>query len=272
MNKIVVGADESEDAVAAVRWTLDEARLHRADVEVVVAATLLHDAPRSDHNERRSGDHRVPGWVAAALQSDVPMTSRVVCELSVPTLLDVGDDADLLVLGAGGPGGFDALIAGSRSARVAQLATAPVAVVRATGPVDGGRVVVGIDGSRRSNEALRWAANEARARDAELDVVHAWRPPTMTAPAAVAAIPDPSMLESAARLTLEAALAEPTLDGIRARGHLVHDVPAQALLATAQGAGLLVAGTRGLGRITGALLGSVSRRLIRHSPCPVVVV
>jgi nucleotide-binding universal stress UspA family protein len=133
-------------------------------------------------------------------------------------------------------------------------------------------VVVGVDGSARSLTALRWASVEARARDAELDVVHAWRLPMMAAPAAMAAVPDFSMLERSARDVLERSLADPALSGLRVQAHFVHDQPARALLDRADGAGLIVTGTRGLGRVSAALVGSVSRQLLHHASCPVVVI
>ena len=196
----------------------------------------------------------------------------MVCDLPARALLEASDAADLLVLGARGTGGFDGLLFGSVSERVAQLATRPVAVVRAAAPVSGGRVVVGIDGSARSLTALRWAAAEARARDADLDVVHAWRLPMVAASPVVTVLPDYSTLEDIGSSVLDAALADPALADVRVHPHFVHDSPARALLERAAGAGLVVAGTRGLGRVSGALLGSVSRQLLHHAACPVVVI
>jgi nucleotide-binding universal stress UspA family protein len=126
------------------------------------------------------------------------------------------------------------------SERVAQLATRAVAVVRAAAPVRGGRVVAGIDGSARSLEALRWAAAEARARGANLDVVHAWQLPMMTAPSLVSVFPDYTLLEASGRAVLEAALEQPDLAGLQVHPHFVHDSPARALIERASGAGLLV--------------------------------
>jgi nucleotide-binding universal stress UspA family protein len=120
--------------------------------------------------------------------------------------------------------------------------------------------------------AMRWAAAESRARDSELDVVHAWRVPVMSAPPTVSVLADYSALEESGRSILDAALADPALADVRVHGHLVYDAGAHALLDRAGGAGLLVTGTRGLGRVTGALLGSVSRQLLHHAPCPVVVI
>ena len=279
MNKVVVGTDGSEHATRALRWAIAEASVHQADVEVVLVWSLL-DQYHPDHSDRFESDYgdeaaqaALAAWVVEAAGDDpgVAVSQRVVCDLPARALLDAGDAADLLVVGARGKGGFDGLLLGSVSDRVAQLATRPVAVVRDPAPVKGGRVVVGIDGSARSLGAMRWAAAEARARDADLDVVHAWRLPMMAAPV-VSVLPDFSAFEDIGRAVLDTALADPALAGVRAHGHLTLDSAARALLERAGGAGLLVAGTRGLGRVSGTLLGSVTRQLLHHAPCPVVVI
>jgi nucleotide-binding universal stress UspA family protein len=278
MPKIIVGTDGSTHATAAMRWAAQEAEVHGTTLEVVLAWSFL-DQHHPDHSERfdteyteASARSALAAWIDEALGADTVVDQRVVCDLPVRALLDAGDAADLLVLGARGAGGFEGLLLGSVSERVAQLSSRPVAVVRSPAPVRGGRVVVGIDGSARSLEAMRWAAAEARAREADLDVVHAWRLPVMASPAVMSVVPDFSVLEDSGRAVLEAALADPALSGLRVSPHFVHGSAAQALMARADDAGLVVAGTRGLGRLSGAVLGSVSRQLLHHAPCPVVVI
>jgi nucleotide-binding universal stress UspA family protein len=279
MDRIVVGTDGSEHATSALQWAVDEARLHGASVEVVLVGSFLdqHHADRSDHFDPDYGEdaasRAVAAWVAEAIgdPTDVAVRPRAVCDLPVRGLLEAGDTGDLLVLGARGKGGFEGLLLGSVSERVAQLATRPVAVIRDPAPVEG-RVVVGIDGSSRSLNAMRWAAAEARTRGADLDVVHAWRLPIPTAPPATSAMSNFSALEDAGRNILDRALADPALAGVTAHGHLSSTSAARSLLERVTGAGLVVAGTRGHGRITGTLLGSVSRQLLHHAPGPVVVI
>lgn len=278
MEKIVVGTDGSENATVAMRWAAEEAAIHHASVEAVLVWSFLEQY-HFEHPDTFDPDYsqdtaraELASWVAEALGGQAGVGIRVVCDLPARALLEASDTADLLVLGARGRGGFDGLLLGSVSEKVAHLATRPVAVVRGACAVQGGRVVVGIDGSARSLSALRWAAAEARARNSELDVVHAWRLPLMSTSPAVAAIPDLSTMERAGRNVLDKALADPAVTDTRAHPHLTHDKPAHALMTLAADAGLVVVGARGLGRVTGALLGSVSRQLLHHSPCPVVVV
>lgn len=277
MKNIVVGTDGSENATRALRWAAEEASLHDADIEAMLVWSYVdqYHADRSDtfDTDYTQGTARdaLASWVVEELGADAAVGLRVVFDLPVRALLDAGDDADLLVLGARGRGGFEGLLLGSVSDRVALAATQPVAVVREASPVRGGRVVVGIDGSARSFSALRWAAAEARARDADLDVVHAEPMPMMRVPPVVSMSPG-FELERARTNVLEAAAAEPALADTRVRMHTSHEAPARALMQQAADAGLLVVGTRGLGRIAGTLLGPVSRQLLHHSPCPVVTI
>jgi nucleotide-binding universal stress UspA family protein len=279
MTRIVVGTDGSEHATRAMRWARDEARVHDAELEVVLAWGLL-DQHHADRSDRFDGDYgpdaaqaTLDAWVAETYGdgAGIQVTTRVECDLPARALLEAGQAADLVVVGARGSGGFEGLLLGSVSERVAQLAEGPVAVIRNAAPVQGGRVVVGIDGSARSRTAMRWAAAEARARGAELDVVHAWRLPMMTASPFLAVYPTRSALEQVARTVLDTALADPALADLTVQGHLVYGSAARALLERSADAGLLVAGTRGLGRVAGTLLGSVTRQLLHHATCPVVV-
>ena len=276
VTKIVVGTDGSESAMAAMRWAAEEAAIHHAEVEVVLAWNYLnqHHADRSGRFDpnytEASAREALAAWVTEALGSDAAIAQRVVLDTPARAVLEAGDAADLVVLGARGTGGFEGLLLGSVSERVAQQATGPVAVVRNVAPVRGGRVVVGVDGSARSLRAMRWAAGEAVARHSRLDVVHAWRLPVMTDWPMM--MPDLSVMEEGGRAILDTALADPALEGLRVRPHLSNQSAARAVIELAADAGLVVVGTRGLGRITGALMGSVSRQLLHHSPCPVVVI
>jgi nucleotide-binding universal stress UspA family protein len=278
LTKIVVGTDGSEHGTLALRWAIDEADVHRANVEVVLVWSFL-DQHHPDRSERfdpgynaDSAKETLASWVEEVTADGDAVAQRVVCDLPARGLVDAGDATDLLVVGARGKGGFQGLLLGSVSERVAQLATRPVAVVRAVAPVRGGVVVVGIDGSTQSLEALRWGAAEAGARQADLAVVHACRHSMVTTRPVPGRDPDSDAPREDGRALLDAALADPALDGIPVRGYLADGTPAVALLERAAGAGMLVVGSRGHGRVAGTLLGSVSRQLLHHAPCPVVVI
>ena len=137
----------------------------------------------------------------------------------------------------------------------------------------GGRIVVGVDGSESSKAALAWAVRQAALTGAEVDAVCAWQIPAAYGYgyAMTLAIPD---LEKAAVSEVNQAIAEVAgaAPEVGIRPLVVQDNPAQALLDCAKGADLLVVGNRGHGGFTGALLGSVGQHCVQHAQCPVVVI
>jgi nucleotide-binding universal stress UspA family protein len=133
------------------------------------------------------------------------------------------------------------------------------------------RIVVGVDGSPNAALALRFAAEEARLRDAELDVVCAWSVPTAvyTAGYAVGDL-ESELAENADRVVDEAAAAAG--DGVVAKGRAVEGQAAKVLLEAADGADLIVVGSRGRGGFRSLTLGSVSQQVAHHARIPVVIV
>jgi nucleotide-binding universal stress UspA family protein len=132
------------------------------------------------------------------------------------------------------------------------------------------RIVVGVDGSESAQQALRWAIDEARRRDATLEVVHAWRRIPITD--YLLTDPEPGgSARYAQQLFDQAVEAEDTV-GVTVERKLVAGDGAYALIHEAKGADLLVVGSRGRGGFSGLLLGSVSHQAAHHAPCPVVII
>jgi nucleotide-binding universal stress UspA family protein len=134
-------------------------------------------------------------------------------------------------------------------------------------------VVVGVDGSPASQHAFRWAAAEAGRRGAALDVVHAWMTPYPLNPPDY--FTDPAPFQARGAEVLEhavASLALPEPAPTEVRPVLVQEYPSKALLRAAEGAALLVVGSRGRGGFSGLLLGSVSQSCVQHASCPVAVI
>ena len=138
-----------------------------------------------------------------------------------------------------------------------------------------GTIVVAVDGSDGSREALRFAVEEARLRNAALRVVTAWSVPALAYGGgyAVMAI-DPVRYEDAATALSEqalASLAEETA-GIDIERVVREGQAAEVVIDEARGADLVIVGSRGHGGFANLLLGSVSHQIAQHAPCTVVIV
>ena len=138
------------------------------------------------------------------------------------------------------------------------------------------RIVVGVDGSQSSKAALAWAIGQAELTDATLEAVMAWEYPISFAGVGYAPIGsamDTDFAENAEQV-LDGAISE-TVDPaskIKVSATTREGNPARILLEAAEGADLLVVGSRGHGGFTEALLGSVSQHCVHHAQCPVVIV
>jgi nucleotide-binding universal stress UspA family protein len=138
-----------------------------------------------------------------------------------------------------------------------------------------GGILVGHDGSAASSEAVAWAAGHAARLGVPLHVLRAWsltnapRPETMEP----GYVPPPADFEAAVlkQLTRDVEAlhlpAECTLEL-----HAVRGQSAARLLEGATGAEMVVVGARGAGGFRGLLFGSTADQVMRHAPCPVVVV
>ena len=134
---------------------------------------------------------------------------------------------------------------------------------------DTGLVVVGVDGSRDSMAALRWAESYATSKAATLRVVTTWAwPAAYGAPLYVEAYqPD---AEGAA--TLEQARAQLSLPADRVEVCCREGAAGPILVEESAGASLLVVGSHGHSVISSLLLGSVSNYCVHHAACPVAVI
>jgi nucleotide-binding universal stress UspA family protein len=140
-------------------------------------------------------------------------------------------------------------------------------------------IVVGVDNSAGAKEALRFALEEARLRDATLRAVHSWRYGYIGGSGLEA---DPVLVgaglgdaREAAEAELDATMAEVVGDKVlevQIERRVVEGRAAQVLVVESRDSELLVVGSRGLGGFSGLLLGSVSQQCAQHAACPVVIV
>lgn len=280
---IVVGVDGSASALTAVAWAAREAARHRVPLRFVHAYLL----PAQGYPEfvvtgaevREAFEQQGREWLeeavaaARAVVPDVEVETSVVVDRPTTALVDESRRARLVVLGSRGLGGFTGLLVGSVAVAVSAHGGCPVVVVRepeaARGPV-----VVGVDGSPVSEEAVAFAFEEASLHGAPLVAVSAWTDfPVDGAYASLFTVDWPRVEDEQHRVLAErlAGWQEKHPD-VEVTRTVVRDRPVRALLDAAEGARLLVVGSRGRGGLTGMLLGSTSQSLVHHASCPLAVV
>lgn len=143
------------------------------------------------------------------------------------------------------------------------------AAVRRTPPDR--RIVVGVDASEESREALRWAARYAESIGARLEVVHAWH--VSDEHAWLQSLPPPSNPTDVARKALATMVDEVVTPGtVHVQTSVLEGHAAQVLVKASRGAEMLVVGNRGFGGFDGLLLGSVGGHCAIHAPCSVVII
>lgn len=284
---IIVGVDGSPSSLAAVGAAAEEARRRGTGLRVVHAFLwpALHvplGAPALGPPEsglRTMADKLVAEAVAHArsVAPDVEVSHTVVTGEPLTVLEAQSPEAELVVVGSRGMGGFIGLLVGSTAVHLAGHGQCPVLVVRETGAADG-PVVVGVDGSPANAEAIGFAFAEASLRGAELVALHSWSNWNAPAPTPqderTPRASGPGELAVAEERLLSEALAgrQERYPAVRVRHEVVHGGTREALIEASRTAQLLVVGARGRGGFTGLLLGSVSQAMLHHAHCPVAVV
>jgi nucleotide-binding universal stress UspA family protein len=272
-SELVVGVDGSAGALAAVRWAAQMARERRCGLRLVHALPELPAPyPRADPTyeqllEAAAGQGRTMLAEARAAAPDVEVKTVLRPERPADALAAESADAAMLVLGTPGLRPLGRILLGSVTVALTAHAHCPVALIRPhvgeDEPPTEGPVVVGVDGSPASEEAIAAAFEEASWRSARLVAVHCRRDSWGAGEAG----------EQFGHELLAQRLAgwrEKYPDVVVDR-EVVVGRPAERLLDFADRAQLLVVGSRGRGGFGGLALGSTSQSLMSYALCPVVV-
>lgn len=286
---VLVGFDGSELAAQAVRYGALEAE-RRGTVLTVVTAyelpTMIYPNMASipsepeDDKAKKEAEKTLAEAVELLRDYSGETSFRTAAGNSAGALVTLSADAEVVIVGARGRGGFMGRVLGSVSTALPAHSHCPTIVVseRSTSATAGnGPVVVAVDGSDTGRVAMFTAAAEAALRGTELELVVVlpageewlyWYP-ELELSSEVTARRQRQLTES---LEKEAAtLAEQFPDLTVTTSVPVGD-PTETLVEISARAQLTVMGTRGRGRIRSALLGSVSRGVLNHAEGPVMVV
>jgi nucleotide-binding universal stress UspA family protein len=288
---VIAAVDGSQDSLRALDWAADAARGRAAPLRVVhvrqyapwAQGDVLVSGPPD------TGEDPVIEEARARLRdrADAPVTEYLGME-GVPgaALPELGADAQLLVLGSRGRGGFASLLLGSNSLAAARDAECPVVVVPRPGrevhgepPAEPGpRVVVGLHVDSPDDAVLSFAFAEAARRGARLQVLAAYPWPVQTWAAAGQMMPlviDEVSVESETRVLADGLLApyRERHHAVRADAYVVAGDAAGHLVAASRDAELVVVGRHRRRLLAPArMMGSVTHAVLLHAASPVAVV
>ena len=279
---IVVGVDDSHASHCALDWAVDEAASRQSPLEVVYAWRSMYrtwpDGPSLADlavASRDYGQGRLALLVSRA-RAAIPqasITGKLFEGRPSAVLLEAAAaaQAQMLVIGARGVGGFDGLLLGSVALHVVTNAPCPVVVVRVA-PRHDGPIVVGIDGSPESEAVLSAAFDAASVRNAELDVVR-----VLYVHAEAEGVPNPDAALASATSEASESMEQLLADAMRrypdvkVRSELPVGYPAEILINASSTASMLVMGSRGGGGFADMGLGSVAHAVVHHASCPVML-
>lgn len=284
--RILLATDGSPHALRAAEWLKSFPVPHDATVSVLAVGTLrapLAELPSVEALRRLvlEGARKVSQQTHEALKSRWPLAELLEAEGDPrEEIIRAADDrkADLLVMGARGAGGFRKTGLGSVSATAARYADCAVLVTRGE-PRPVGTAVLALDGSDASLEALRFLSSLELGSDTTVRLLHVMDEVHLPEP--LARRPLQRELEQrqaerraeVERLLERAARSLAASAGAVERAVRVGDPAAEIVRAASEeDVDLVVVGARGLGTVKRLLLGSVSERLLRQAPCPVLVV
>jgi nucleotide-binding universal stress UspA family protein len=275
---VVVGVDGSAASLAAVQWAARTAAGHGDPLNLVYAVGApLGFGPglgvvAFDNQALRADGEAVcasAAKIAREIAGELEITTIVVDPNPAPTLIERSRAARLVVVGTYGRSAIGRGLLGSVSTSLARHAHCPVAVVPQSygehGDRPGAPVVVGVDGSPRSIDAVDIAFDEASRRGTGLVAVTTWSE-------FFRYLSRPEMQEQARVLQAES-LAGHTerYPDVPVTRVVVEDRPARRLLHEAESAQLVVVGSHGGGGFAGMSLGSTSQAVLHGVSVPLII-
>ncbi|MDH3301507.1 MAG: universal stress protein [Acidimicrobiia bacterium] len=276
METIAVGLDGSAASAAALLWTVDLAVTIGARVVGINAFHTPWTEPEPLDRQQLKAERKEQlerDWLGPAAKAGLTVDSVISDGDPRDVVLDAARTAgaDLLVLGRIGSGGGPGFLhLGSLAEYAAHHAALPVAVIPAGAPTPIGRIVVGVDGSTESRQALAWAGDVAKATESELVAVQVMEPFLEWTPVSS---PDNWRRDVEHSLT---EWAKPLTDsGVSVVPLAQRDLhPADGLIgvAASRQADLVVVGTRGLGGFLTLRAGGVALKILHRIGLPLVLV
>ena len=286
--KVLLATDGSEEATLAAATasglaTRTGSELHVLTVGPEYPYFELPDAPARFEEvveAQRRETKEVLDEQVRKIEDSGGKVEEAHLEMGVPpgrATVDLGErlGAGLIVVGSRGLGPMKRAVMGSVSSSVVHHAHCPVLVVRGERDYPQGRILLALDGSRESSAAAGAAVELAGSMDSELHVVHVGEVNPVYHPERHGYLALYKELRERARRLLDEQVNEvEAAGGTVVKAHLRMGRPDEEIVVLGEeiAAQLIVTGSRGLGGIRRALMGSVSDSVVRHAHCPVMVV
>jgi len=282
---IIVGVDGSPASDSAASWAAHDAAMRG------VSLTLVHvENPAAPTWAQAPILEQLKGWQQAEGHSilanafkiaqdtvgekaDIHINGELLFSATVPTLIELSRDAELIVVGTDGRGALARGLLGSVCSGLVRHAHCPVSVIHEEHPPRSrpahAHVLVGIDGSPNSEVATKIAFHEASRRHVGLVALHAWSDRELIELPGI----DWSQIKAEEERLLAEALAgcQERYPDVNVTKLLVCNPPARALVDASRSAQLVVVGSHGRNLPTRMVLGSVSNAVVQSVRTPVIV-
>ena len=284
---IVVGYDQSPSGDRALAQAGREAAWRDTAVTVVTGyhaiavASPMGYMPADFQTTMKDAAEKIAGdgmrWLRNRYPG-MPVDAKVVAGPTADSLAEAARNADLLVVGNRGRGGFAGLLLGSVSMRTLSLASCPTMVVRGVPREPAGSIVLAVDIEDAADEVLEFAFAEASLRRARLRAVNVWDL-GWSGSADPDAADDLDTAKARAMADIRTAM-ETQLNhwhakypDVRVAVEVADGTPSAVLTRATSNADLIVAGAhRRDDGSSGMRLGPIVHTLLHHADCPVAVV
>jgi nucleotide-binding universal stress UspA family protein len=279
---VVVAVDGSPSSDAATQWAAHDAELRGVPLTIVHATPpvvgtwpTMAALPDVSSWQQDAGQRILEEAVAVATEAiniELRISTEMLPTATVPALVELTREAELVVVGNRGRGRLARALLGSVSMGLVHHSRCPVAVIRdepsTATALTSGPILLGFDGSPASETATALAFEEALRRRAELVVLHAWWG------SGAFEFPvewDDLRIEVEESLARQMAVWQGRYPDVPMRTIVVRDQPALRLVDYPATPQMIVVGSHGHGGITSTLLGSVSTAVVQAARVPVVV-
>jgi nucleotide-binding universal stress UspA family protein len=277
---MVVGVDGSPSSDLALDWAIGECVRRGLPLHILHAfshPTKITGRAYAVGGLRERAESVRTGAITRARRANpgLDISWSDPAQAAAPALVAASETADTVVVGARGMSSAPGLVLGSVSVQVTAHAGCPVVVVHDAAAPIGAPVVVGVDGSALSTNAIAYAYAQASSRDVPLTVVHGWwlESADGTSTSAVGTTSWEEFAEAEQALVAQSLAGwQEKYPNVEVRRHSVCGLPIEALVRQSLNACLIVVGTHVRGGFDGPLLRSVSQGVMQRAHCPVAVV